>query len=135
MPRFQKKVDELKTHFDKWLYFIKNLEVLDSIPIHLRESVFEQAFAVAEIACFNPQQLEDYENSLKYYRDLKNVIDTASSEAEERGLEKGIEIGVELGKEREKLQRIQLALQQGILTTQQIAILFDVDESLVLSLK
>jgi predicted transposase/invertase (TIGR01784 family) len=135
MPRFQKKVDELKTHFDKWLYFIKNLEILDSIPTHLRESVFEQAFAVAEIACFNPQQLEDYENSLKYYRDLKNVIDTASSEAEERGLEKGIEIGVELGKEREKLQRIQLALQQGILTTQQIAILFDVEECLVLSLK
>jgi predicted transposase/invertase (TIGR01784 family) len=131
MPRFQKKVDELKTHFDKWLYFIQNLENIEHIPIHLRESVFEQAFAVAEIACFNPQQLEDYENSLKYYRDLKNVIDTASSEAEERGLEKGIEIG----KEQEKLQRIQLALQQGILTTQQIAILFDVEERLVLSLK
>lgn len=131
MPRFQKKLNELNTHFDKWLYFIKNLENFDHIPTHLKESIFEQAFAVAEIACFNPQQLEDYENSLKYYRDLKNVIDTAASEAEERGFEKGVGIG----KEQEKYQRIQLALQQGILTPSQIALLFDVDEQLVLSLK
>ncbi|OUD13283.1 Rpn family recombination-promoting nuclease/putative transposase [Thioflexithrix psekupsensis] len=131
MPRFKKKLDELNSHFDKWLYFIKHLENFDDIPQNLRESIFEQAFAVAEIACFNSQQLEEYENSLKYYRDLKNVIDTAASEAEERG----IGIGVEIGKEQEKHQRIQIALQQGVLTPSQIASLFDVDEQLVLSLK
>jgi hypothetical protein len=40
-----------------------------------------------------------------------------------------------MGKEQEKYQRIQLALQQGVLTPSQIALLFDVDEQLVLSLK
>ncbi len=34
-------------------------------------------------------QLRNYENSLKYYRDLKNSLDTAFDE----GLEKGLEIG------------------------------------------
>ncbi|OUD13285.1 Rpn family recombination-promoting nuclease/putative transposase [Thioflexithrix psekupsensis] len=135
MPRFQKKLDELNSHFDKWLYFIKHLENFDDIPQDLRESIFEQAFAVAEIACFNSQQLEEYENSLKYYRDLKNVIDTAASEAEERGIEIGEKRGIEIGKEQEKHQRIQIALQQGVLTPSQIASLFDVDEQLVLSLK
>lgn len=143
MPRFQKKLEELQTHFDKWLYFIKHLEDFDDIPVHLREEVFEQAFTVAEIARFNPQQLENYENSLKYYRDLKNVIDTAVQEAslkaEQHGVEKGIEIGVgkgiEMGEEQEKLKRIQLALQQGILTPSQIAQLFGVDETEVSRLK
>ncbi|OUD12318.1 Rpn family recombination-promoting nuclease/putative transposase [Thioflexithrix psekupsensis] len=146
MPRFKKKLDELQTHFDKWLYFIKHLENLNDIPTDLREEIFEQAFTVAEIARFNPQQLEDYENSLKYYRDLKNVIDTAvqeavqeaTLEAEQRGVEKGIEIGVEkgieIGEEQEKLKRLQLAIQQGF-SVEQIAKLFGVDESEVSRLK
>ncbi|OUD12317.1 Rpn family recombination-promoting nuclease/putative transposase [Thioflexithrix psekupsensis] len=126
MPRFKKKLDELQTHFDKWLYFIKHLENLNDIPTDLREEIFEQAFTVAEIARFNPQQLEDYENSLKYYRDLKNVIDTAVQEATLEAEQRGREL--------EKLERIQLALQQGF-SVEQIAKLFGVDESEVNRLK
>lgn len=129
MPRFQKKLEESQTHFDKWLYFIKHLEDFETIPAHLRESIFEQAFA--EIARFNPQQQQDYENSLKYYRDLKNVIDTAVSEAALEGETRGFEKGKKFGKEQEKLQRIRLALQQGVLTREQIAVLFAVDESFI----
>ncbi len=130
MPRFQKKLEELQTHFDKWLYFIKHLEDFDDIPAHLKEDVFEQAFAVAEIARFNLQQWQDYENSLKYYRDLKNVIDTAVQEAVQEASLKAEERGREL----EKLKRIQLALQQGF-STEQIAKLFSVDETNVIRLK
>jgi predicted transposase/invertase (TIGR01784 family) len=80
MPHFNKTEDELDNHFDKWLYFIKNLENFEHIPQRLRDRIFEKAFATAEIARFNPQQMEEYENSLKYYRDLKNVIDTSFQE-------------------------------------------------------
>lgn len=135
MPRFKKKLEELQTHFDKWLYFIKHLEDFDDIPVDLREEVFEQAFKVAEIARFNHQQFEDYENSLKYYRDLKNVIDTAVQEATLEAEQRGVEMGRVLGKEQEKLERIQLALQQGILTSSQIAQLFGVDETEMSRLK
>ncbi|MFV0553260.1 MAG: hypothetical protein ACK5LR_01005, partial [Mangrovibacterium sp.] len=44
---------------------------------------------VAEIAKFDPEQREVYENSLKSYRDIKNSVDTA----EERGLKKGLKKG------------------------------------------
>lgn len=40
-------------------------------------------------ARYTPKELLDYEDSLKVYRDLKNVIDTA----EMKGQRKGIEIG------------------------------------------
>ena len=39
----------------------------------------------AEIATFTPEELREYEDSLKTYRDLKNSLDTA----EEKGLVEG----------------------------------------------
>lgn len=85
MPKFNKTIDELETRFDKWLFTIKNLNKLDRIPDKLREQIFEKLFETAEIAKFTPEQLTEYENSLKYYRDIKNSIDTAREEGREEG--------------------------------------------------
>ena len=90
MPRFNKNIDELENRFDKWLYVIKNLNKLDRIPDSLRERVFEKLFETAEIAKFNTDQVNQYEDSLKYYRDLKNSLDTARDEGIEIGIQKGI---------------------------------------------
>lgn len=89
MPKFNKTVDELETRFDKWLYVIRNLNRLDRVPDKLRERVFE----TAEIAKFAPDQIRSYEDSLKYYRDMKNSLDTAKQEARE---ERDIEIAKEM---------------------------------------
>ncbi len=80
MPKFNKSVDELETRFDKWLYVIRNLNRLDKVPDKLREKIFEKLFETAEIAKFTPEQIQSYEDSLKYYRDLKNSLDTAKEE-------------------------------------------------------
>jgi len=88
MPKFNKTVDELETRFDKWLYVIKNLNKLDRIPEKLREKIFDKVFETAEIAKFTPDQIRSYEDSLKYYRDLKNSLDTAKEEGKnERNIE------------------------------------------------
>ncbi|MEM6830794.1 MAG: Rpn family recombination-promoting nuclease/putative transposase [Bacteroidota bacterium] len=85
MPKFNKTLDELESRFDKWLYVIRNLNKLDRVPEKLRERIFEKLFETAEIAKFDHKQLNDYEESLKYYRDLKNSLDTAF----EDGIKKG----------------------------------------------
>jgi len=78
MPNFNKDESELTTRLDKWLFFIKHLEDFQQIPtVFEGEIVFEQAFEKAEIAKFNQTEIDSYENSLKIYRDLKGVIDTA----------------------------------------------------------
>jgi hypothetical protein len=46
----------------------------------LQERVFKQLFEVAEIAKFTQEERMAYEESLKYYRDMKNVIDTSREE-------------------------------------------------------
>lgn len=77
LPKFNKTENELVTRFDKWLYVLKNLPKLDRLPAKMKDAVFEKLFKIAEIAKFEPNEREIYEDSLKVYRDLKNTMDTA----------------------------------------------------------
>ena len=118
MPNFNKTEDELETQFDKWLFVLKNLHKLHDRPKKLQERVFEKFFNCAEIAHFAPQERVAYEDSLKYYRDLKNSLDTAREEGEAKGELKGeakgkiegkIEVAialVEIGEDNEKIARV-----------------------------
>ena len=85
MPNFAKQEAELITRLDKWLYFIKNLEDFQRIPTIFKDEVFTQAFDKAELAKMGQVDLDKYENSLKIYRDLKGVIDTAFDEGKLEG--------------------------------------------------
>lgn len=102
MPNFQKTESQLETRLDKWLYFIKHLEDFQSIPAIFIDEVFEEAFEKAELANLPKADLYRYENSLKVYRDLKGVIDTAFEEGKTEGKMEtakqlkafGVEIGI-----------------------------------------
>jgi predicted transposase/invertase (TIGR01784 family) len=100
MPLFNKQEDELITHFDKWLYFLKNLESFNYIPAILNEPIFQKGFEIAEISHLNVEQYEQYKKSLVQYLEVKNVFDTAFEEGEKVGIEKGIEQGIEQGIEK-----------------------------------
>ena len=52
----------------------------------IEDKVFDRLFKEAEIATFTPEELREYEDSLKAYRDIKNSIDSARREgrAEEK---------------------------------------------------
>ncbi|PWK24450.1 putative transposase/invertase (TIGR01784 family) [Arcicella aurantiaca] len=59
---------------------------------------------------FSKQEFEQYESSLKYYRDLTNVTNTAYLEGEKKGKEEGREEGREEGIiEGMKLKNIEIA--------------------------
>ena len=86
MPNFTKTEDELETKFDCWLYVLRNLHKLHDRPKKIRDKIFEKFFKTAEISHFKPEEREEYEESLKYYRDLKNSLDTAREEGEVKGM-------------------------------------------------
>ena len=73
LPKFTKGEAELETDFDKWLYVFRHLAELESRPPQLRDRIFEKLFEVAEISNFTAGEREAYEESLKYYRDIKNA--------------------------------------------------------------
>ena len=85
MPKFNKTEEELVSMYDKWLFVLKNLTRLMERPAALQERIFTRLFEQAEIARFTPDESRIYEESLKHYRDLHNVVNSA----ERRGLEQG----------------------------------------------
>ena len=89
LPKFKKTIDQLNDHFDKWLFLLKHLPDLEEPPLPLQENVFMQLFEVARITNFSPSEREAYENSLKYYRDMNGVIETAREEGKAKGVQEG----------------------------------------------
>jgi predicted transposase/invertase (TIGR01784 family) len=110
LPNFNKTADALETDQEKWFFLFQNLHKLDSIPPKLKQAVFESIFEKAQIAKFKPAERQAYEDSLKYYRDIKNSIDTARDDGKIEGKAEGIEIGKEIGKQ----EGIELGKQEGI---------------------
>lgn len=88
-------------------------------PNKLQEKIFQRLFDAAEIAKFTLEEKEQYEESLKSYRDLKNVIDTSFGE----------------GKIEEKIQGIIKALKRGKLSIEEIAEDFSTTVEFVLKVK
>ncbi|MBR6032261.1 MAG: PD-(D/E)XK nuclease family transposase [Bacteroidaceae bacterium] len=91
MPKFNKTEDELVTMFDKWLFVLRNLSRLMERPAALQERVFTKLFEQAEIARFTPQDAREYEESVKIYRDLTNVVNTAERKGRAEGRAEGYE--------------------------------------------
>jgi predicted transposase/invertase (TIGR01784 family) len=97
LPKFKKTQEELEDHFEKWLYVFRHLSELQDRPQQLQDRIFQKLFDTAEIAKFTAEERVAYEESLKYYRDIKNVVDTSREEGKEEGIEeRTLEIAREL---------------------------------------
>jgi predicted transposase/invertase (TIGR01784 family) len=116
MPNFKKAESELVTRLDKWLFFIQRLEDFQVIPAIFKDDIFIQAFDKAELAKLPAAEMNRYESSLKVYRDLKAVIDTARDKGERIGKEEGRMEGKEEGRMEAMLQVAGQLKQQGFST-------------------
>lgn len=111
MPKFEKTEKELETHFDGWMYVLKNLPKLDRIPAKLKENIFLKLFETAEIAKLKPEEYKQYEASINAYRDIFNIQNTAFEKGELKGHREGklqgkIEIAKEMIKDNEAVEKI-----------------------------
>ena len=103
MPAFDKEEKDLITHYDKWCYFLQNLENLDNIPEILQEEIFKKAFKTAEIANLSKDEYKKYIDSLDAYREVKGVRETA---IEEGWSARTIEFAKEMINENETIEKI-----------------------------
>ncbi len=110
LPKFQKTLENLENHFDKWLFLFRHLSQLDTPPKNLQEGVFNKLFEIAEIAKFSPDEQRAYQNSLKYYRDLNNVVETSRQEGRLEGMEEGRREGIQEGEAKLVLRQLQRRL-------------------------
>jgi predicted transposase/invertase (TIGR01784 family) len=85
MPRFLKTIPQLLTLQDDWLYILKNLPEMEDVPERFRQGRLAKIFKVADMANLTREERQAYEQSVKQYRDLKNVTDTAFRDGELKG--------------------------------------------------
>ena len=98
LPKFNKTEDELVTMMDKWMYVLKNVSRLLDKPASLQDRVFTRFFEAADIKKFTPEDVLQYEASLKAYRDNNNTLASAIEKGYEKGIKKGRKEGIKQGK-------------------------------------
>ncbi len=75
------------------------MEDFQTIPLSIKDEVFKQAFEKAELANLGSIEMDNYEKSLKIFRDLNGAFDTAFGDGKLEGkLEGKIEGKMEIAK-------------------------------------
>ena len=89
LGRFRKRIWELETLSDKWMYLLKHMHEMVEVPEKFSDPLFRRLFILSEIGNFTPDELKQYEESMKDMSDYYNIIETAAEEAEKRGHARG----------------------------------------------
>jgi len=75
LPKLHKELDELETLTEKWIYFMKNTNCLESVPETMAiVPEIQKAFAIANEINFSVQELEDLEKREMFIEDQRGAI-------------------------------------------------------------
>ena len=91
MPCFTKEADECENHFERWIYILNNMEILDRMPWAAQNAVFQRLAEVAEVSKLSKEERLEYDHALKRYRDTLNAMNGAEQKGRAEGRAEGIE--------------------------------------------
>ena len=97
LPYFTKEAEECETVFEKIIYTLKHMDILQRMPWMAQNAVFQRLSEIAEVASLNKEERMKYDESLRAYRDTIAVMDGQYQEGERKGIEEGIEKGFQKG--------------------------------------
>jgi predicted transposase/invertase (TIGR01784 family) len=100
LPLFKKKQDECETFFERWIYILKNMDVLDELPKAFQCEAFRKLKEVSDVATLSPNERLKYEDTLRIYRDTLLTVRNARTEGMEQGEKIGLKKGLKEGRER-----------------------------------
>lgn len=90
LPKFRKRLDELDSLTDKWLYFLKEANRLESIPERLgQESAIQSAFEVARQSLLTRDELETLDRQSRFIHDSRNALLLAEAQGRAQGEAQG----------------------------------------------
>ena len=89
LPLFTKDEEECETFFEKWIYIFKNMNILERMPWASQNAVFNKLSDIVEVAHLSGTKREEYEASLKRYRDSLDIFETAKEDGLEEGRAEG----------------------------------------------
>ena len=93
LPFFDKSEEECETGFEKWIYVLKYMEVLERLPFTAQKKIFDHLAKLPDVRFLSSEEQEKYDESIKaaddYYGVLMsyymNGIDEGVAKVEARG--------------------------------------------------
>ena len=89
LPFFDKSEEECETGFEKWIYVLKYMEVLDRLPFTAQKKIFDHLAKLADVRCLSSEEQEKYDESIKAVDDYYSGLYGSYVEGEEKGIAKG----------------------------------------------
>ena len=74
LPCFTKEIDECETIFEKIIYVLKHMEILQRMPFLAQSAVFKRLSEIADVASLTKEERRQYDEDLKHYRDTIAVM-------------------------------------------------------------
>jgi predicted transposase/invertase (TIGR01784 family) len=85
LPYFTKELDECTDIFEKIIYVLKHMEILQRMPFLAQDAVFRRLSEIAEVAALSKEERRQYDESLRHYRDTIAVMHGQYLEGESKG--------------------------------------------------
>ena len=93
LPFFDKSEEECETGFEKWIYVLKYMEVLERLPFTAQKKIFDHLAKLADVRCLSSEEQEKYDESIKAADDYYSGLYGSYVEGEEKGMAKGMAKG------------------------------------------
>ena len=89
LPYFTKELDDCTEIFEKIIYALKHMEILQRMPFLAQDAVFKRLSEIAEVASLTKEERQRYDESLRHYRDTIAVMHGQYLEGQEKGRAEG----------------------------------------------
>ena len=91
LPYFTKEADECETIFERFIFTLKHMDILQRMPWMAQNAVFKRLSEIAEVASLSQDERRKYDESLRAYRDTIVVMEGQFLQGEQKGRAEGRE--------------------------------------------
>ena len=89
LPFFDKSEEECETGFEKWIYVLKYMEVLERLPFTAQKKIFDHLAKLADVRFLSSEEREKYDESIKAADDYYGVLMSYYMNGIDEGVAKG----------------------------------------------
>lgn len=85
LPYFTKEADDCENVFERIIYVLKHMDILQRMPWMAQDAVFKKLSEIAEVASLSQEDRRRYDESLRHYRDTIVVMEGQFLQGEKKG--------------------------------------------------
>jgi len=130
LPLFNKKMDECETDFEKWIFVLKNMHILNRLPFKAQKQIFQKLEDLCSYSALTKEERRAYDVSLKNYIDQQVVKETAREDGYNEGLQRGEAIGIKKG----RAEGETIGIKKGIINTARNMLAKGMDANIIMEL-